>query len=209
MFLRGPDLDHLEERRRAPSHERYHFPNTGPFDLAGLAATVIGVGRAVRAGQDLEVGLVLTGSVVLGVAGAGLGAVAEGAFRGGHLVLQRRFLSWVSFGVKMASLDPMPQSCQECGVIAKSGSRSLFLRTVVVILGPPVAVVTGLSRGAASSEMLLSETRHVDSCPPEFANSKNLPTIRYPGRLVFSGHTPPSTVHRFRRTLNESSGQLW
>ena len=35
------------------------------------------------------------------------------------LVLQRRFLSLVSFGVKIASLDPMPQSFQGCGVIAK------------------------------------------------------------------------------------------
>ena len=64
------------------------------------------------------------------------------------LVLQRRFLSLVSFGVKIALLDPMPQSCQGCGVIAKKWFQIPFLtnhrcntRKPTVIVGHLAALI--------------------------------------------------------------------
>ena len=50
-------------------------------DLAGLACATLDMGRPVHAGQRLEVGLVLAGSIALDVAAAGLGTVAEGPGR--------------------------------------------------------------------------------------------------------------------------------
>ena len=44
--------------------------------------------------------------------------VPTGQSSGGLLVLQRRFLSLVGFGVKIASVEPRLQSCQGCGMIA-------------------------------------------------------------------------------------------
>ena len=73
--LQRPDFHQLEEGRRAPGHEGHHFPDAGPLDLAWLAGALPGVGWALEAGDHLEERLVLA----LGVAGAGFGAVAEGA----------------------------------------------------------------------------------------------------------------------------------
>ena len=48
MVLQGPDLQQLEQCRRAPGHKRHHLPDAGPLDLAGLAGAVLGVGRGRR-----------------------------------------------------------------------------------------------------------------------------------------------------------------
>ena len=56
------------------------------------------------------------------------------------LVLQRRFLSLVSFEVKIASLDPMPQSCQGCGVIAKKWFQIPFPTNRRCNTNPPLGV---------------------------------------------------------------------
>ena len=75
LVLQCPDLQQLEQCRRTPGHERHHLLEAGPLDLAGAA---LGVGRALEAGDHLEVGLVLAGGISLGVAAAGFGTVAEG-----------------------------------------------------------------------------------------------------------------------------------
>ena len=74
------------------------------------------------------------------------------------LVLQRRFLSLVSFGVKIALLDPMPQSCQGCGVIAKKWfqipfptNRRCNTRKPTVIVGHLAALVEFKGRALACS----------------------------------------------------------
>ena len=66
MVRQRPCLHQLEERRRAPGHERHHLPETGPLHLAGLAGAALGVERAVEAGDHLEIGLVLAGGIALG-----------------------------------------------------------------------------------------------------------------------------------------------
>ena len=42
------------------------------------------------------------------------------------LVLQRRFLSLVGFGVEIASPNPRPQSCQACGMVATKYRQGPF-----------------------------------------------------------------------------------
>ena len=79
MALQGPGLHQLEDPGRASGHQCHHLLQAGPLDLAGLAGAALGVGRPLEAGDHFEVRLVLAGSVALGVAGTGLGAVAEGA----------------------------------------------------------------------------------------------------------------------------------
>ena len=77
MFIQGPCLHQLEDGGGTWGHQGHHLPEAGPFHLAGLAAAVFSVRWAVEAGQDLEVGLILAGGVSLGVAAAGLRAVAD------------------------------------------------------------------------------------------------------------------------------------
>ena len=84
IVLQGPGLHQLEDPRRASGHQGHHLLQAGPLDLAGLAGAALGVGRALEAGDHLEVRLVLAGRISLGVAGTGLGAVAQGLLSGGH-----------------------------------------------------------------------------------------------------------------------------
>ena len=60
------------------------LPEAGPLHLAGSA---LGVRRSLKADDHFEVLLVLTGGVSLGILGAGLWAVAEGAVLVGHGIL--------------------------------------------------------------------------------------------------------------------------
>ena len=78
LAFQRPDLHEVEEPGRRPGQERKHLLKASPLDMAWLAGATLGVGRALEAGDHLEVRLVLAGSVALGVAGAGLVAVAEG-----------------------------------------------------------------------------------------------------------------------------------
>ena len=82
IVLQRPGLHQLEERRGSPGHQQdHHLPEAGPFNLAGLAGlpgAAHSVGWTLEAGQHFEVDLVLAGRVPIGVAAAGLGAVAEG-----------------------------------------------------------------------------------------------------------------------------------
>ena len=84
MTLQGLGLHQLKEGRRASGHERHHPREAGPLHLAGLADALPGMGWAVEAGDRLDKRLLLAGGIALGVAGAGLGAVAEGAVSGGN-----------------------------------------------------------------------------------------------------------------------------
>ena len=77
MILEGPGLHLVEQPGRRLGQQGHDLLQAGPLHLAGLAGAASGMGRAVQAGQDLEVGFVLAGSVALGVTAAGLGAVAE------------------------------------------------------------------------------------------------------------------------------------
>ena len=80
MIVQRPGLHQIEDSRRTPGHQYHHLTEAGAPHLAGVASAVLGMGRALEAGQRLEVGFVLVDDV----AAAGFGAVAEGAGAVGH-----------------------------------------------------------------------------------------------------------------------------
>ena len=71
MALHRPGLQQLDERLRTPGHQCPHLLQAGPLQMAGLGSAALGVVWAVEAGDHLEVRLVLSGSIALGVAGTG------------------------------------------------------------------------------------------------------------------------------------------
>ena len=95
MVVRGPGFRQFEQFRRSPGQEGRGLLYTGALKQAGLTAAVLGVGVVPECQLNFEVGLVLAGGVPLGVAGAGLGAVADGALAGSPVgLLYGRFRKW-------------------------------------------------------------------------------------------------------------------
>ena len=74
----------LQDAMRVLGHRRQELPEAGPFHLAGLAAAVPGVERAVEIGHHLEVCPLFVGGMPPAVPGAGLWATAERAVSGGR-----------------------------------------------------------------------------------------------------------------------------
>ena len=106
MVLQYPGLHQLEERGRTPGHQRHDLPDARSLDLARLAGAVLCVGQTVQACHDLEVGLVLAGGVPLGVAAAGLGAVADGVFRIGHREPPGTLILLISYKTRYVIVRP-------------------------------------------------------------------------------------------------------
>ena len=82
VILKGPSVGQLVEPWRTPDHERHHFPEAGPFDMAGLKTAVLTVRRA---GQEFEIVISLSVTLPIGIAATGIETVADRDFAGDHL----------------------------------------------------------------------------------------------------------------------------